>query len=362
MRLLQVVPRLPAALDGVSGYATALSQALSQRGVASHFFVAARGWSTAAHEGPAATPIPEGDASGAAFSRRLAESGAGRVLVHYVNYGYHSRGCPSGLVRGLARWRAEAPERRLITMFHEVYASGPPWRSSFWLGPWQRRLAAQLLRASDGAATSLPLYGRMLARFRPRREVVVAPVFSAVGEPAAVPAPGERRPRVMLVFGGAGNRRRAYGEQREALAAACQALQIAEIIDLGPPLAELPAAVGGRPVRALGARSKEEVASVMLRCFAGFLAYPPGFLPKSTVFASYCAYGLVPVCAGARREPLPAAERPPCWEPGREAVPTDVASLAARARAWYRAHDLARQAAVFHALLLDSASAVERQG
>ena len=40
--------------------------------------------------------------------------------------------------------------------------------------------------------------------------------------------------------------------------------------------------------------------ALLLGSLAGFCSYPPAFLPKSTVFAAYCAHGLLPVCAGRR--------------------------------------------------------------
>ena len=355
MRLAHVVPHLPPEIDGVGGYAAALARGLAGSGVTSRFLVAAPGW--AGDGRGAGTPI--GERSAPHLLRLLAAGGADALLVHYANYGYQRRGCPCWLVEAACRWRAARPSRRLVTFFHEVYASGPPWRSSFWLSPVQRRLAARLLRASDGAATSLGLYGRMLARWGPRQQVRVMPVFSAVGEPEATPALAAR-PRRLLVFGGPGNRRRAYGERRGSLALACAALAIEEIVDLGPPIELLPARVEGVPVRALGTRSEEEVGQVLLGSYAGFLSYPPSFLAKSTVFAAYCAHGMLPVCAwpplSPRRRPPPPPrpaedERPPFWEPGAEAAPADPAALAARARAWYGGHDLKRQAALFRGLL-----------
>ncbi|HVT58071.1 MAG TPA: glycosyltransferase family 1 protein [Thermoanaerobaculia bacterium] len=355
MNLVQIVPQLAPVPDGVGGYATALAQGLARECLASRFLVAASSEPAAADGGlPGTAALSARQHSAHALARLLAESGAELALVHYVNYGYHPRGCPSWLVDGVARWRAAARGRRLVTMFHEVYASGPPWRSSFWLSPVQRRLAARLLHASDGAATSLGLYARMLDRWRPRQAVVVAPVFSAVGEPAELPAPEERRPRRLVVFGGAGNRRRAYGELRQLLAAACQALEVAEIVDLGPAIDEVPESLAGLPVRALGSRPEGEVSAILRRAYAGFLAYPTPFLPKSTVFAAYCAHGLVPVCAWPHRVRQPALERPPCWDAGAEAAPADPAALAARARTWYAGHDLARQAAAFRALLCEA--------
>lgn len=364
--LLQIVPHLPPAIEGVGSYAAALGQALAGYGMSSRFLVGdrdgpgtgqlRRGEGLAAAVGLAGSANLEraviGERSAPALAAQLAASSAGIVLVHYVNYGYERRGCPSWLVGGLVRWRAAAPGRRLMTCFHEVYAGGPPWRSSFWVAPVQRRLAARLLRASDGAATSLALYGRMLARWRPCRQVMVMPVFSTVGEPKVVPPLAERRPRAMLVFGGAGNRRRAYGELRESLIAACRGLSIAKIVDVGPRLAaEQPARLDGLPVRTLGALPEAEVSAVLLRSYAGFLGYPAALLAKSTVYAAYCAHGLVPVCAWPRRRRGQAAAPAPCWEPGREPALADPADLAARARAWYGDHDLAHQAVRFHALL-----------
>ncbi len=319
MRLIQIVPRLPQPTDGVGSHAEALAGALAARyGIETQWMV------------------------GAGFE---AEEN-GPVLLHYVNYGYHRRGCPTGLVEGLARWRQNGGGR-LVTLFHEVWATGPPWRSSFWLAPLQQRLAAALVRLSAAMVTSLDLYGRMVRRWAGDQPIRVMPVFSTVGEPAAAPSLGERARR-MVVFGSAGVRARAWGRELPALAEACRELEIEEILDVGPPTAPatLPDRVGAIPVRALGILPAAEVGSLLLGSRAGFLAYPPSFLPKSTVFAAYCAHGVAPVCAWSRRERT-AGPVPPLWR--RE---TDPAEAAERARAWYDEHTLALQAEVFREMIL----------
>jgi hypothetical protein len=332
VRIVQIVPRsAPAATGGVSAYALALGRELADRcGIESALLPAGNGLE----------------------SRDL---GAPTCLLHYVNYAYHPRGCPAGLSRDLRRWRLGGPaagageERRLVTFFHEVYATGPIWRSSFWLAPVQRRIAAELARASDRVATNLDLYGRMLEGFYPRgpREpIVVTPVLSTVGEPDAVPALADRAPR-MLVFGGPGARSRAYGPERETLAAACQGLGIEEIVDLGPPLAmPIPTKWDGLPVRALGPLPAAEVSARMLAARAGFLSYPPAFLPKSSIFAAYCAHGLLPVCPGKVAE----SGSPPHWNPSFE-VDLSLQEIADAARVWYLGHSIARQAETFRELL-----------
>ncbi len=373
--LLQVVPRLPPSFDGVGAYAAALARALGDCGLPSRFLVTDHaappgdgGPGNLAEGDPAAAAVVLDAPRAGALARQLAASGAGTVLVHYVNYAYQRRGCPRWLVGGAVRWRRAAPGRRLVTVFHEVYATGPPWRSSFWLFPVQRGLAARLLAASDAAVTTLGLYGAILARLRRPAAcpVLLAPVFSTVGEPDTVTAPAARRPRTLAVFGGAGTRGRAYAELAAQLAAACRALAIEQIVDVGPPLPQLPAQVAGVPVRALGALAAGDVGAVLARAYAGFVAYPSGLLAKSTVHAAYCAHGMVPVCAwpGSPGESAAAFDgaadgdgeglnpgEPPFWNPAGGAAPADPDALAARARAWYHGHRLALQAGWYRDLV-----------
>ena len=313
MRIVQIVPRLPPPAEGVGSYALALAGALEGRSIATRFL--------------AATEIPRRADALAAF---LEVERPDAVLLHYANYGYQSRGCPVWLVDGLERWRG-----RLATFFHEVWASGPPWRSSFWLLPVQRRLAARLVRRSASLATSLEIYRGLLGT----RSVEVMPVFSTVGEPAGI-LPLSERARRIVVFGGEGVRRRAWGPFLPSLAAAVRSLQAEEVCDVGAPV-EVPASIRGAPVQRLGPLSGEEVSALLLGSIAGFLAYPPDFLPKSTIFAAYCSHGVLPICAWDRD-----GAAPPCWRGSGD--PQEVATAA---REWYAGHSLERQAERFQGLL-----------
>ncbi len=270
------------------------------------------------------------------------------VLVHYVGYGYQPRGCPTWLVHGLERWRAEADGCRLVTFFHEVYATGRPWQSSFWLSPVQRRLAARLARASDATATSLDLYARLLRRWRPAAAVL--PAASSLGEPAAVPPLAERPPR-MLVFGSAGNRLRVYRDHAEELEAACRALGIEEVADAGPPVAAPTPGPGAVPRVHLGVLPAAEMSAALLRARAGFLAYPADFLPKSSVFAAFCAHGLATLCTTSV-PPVQGLEAGRHYlSPGRPPDPGALQGTADAARAWYGGHGLGRHAVALADLL-----------
>lgn len=307
MRIHQITPHLPPPFEGVGTYAAALAEALAVHGVETRFVV------------------PDRTVEG--FRREIGD--AETVLLHYAGYGYQRRGCPSWLIEGLAGWRG-----RLVTVFHEVWATGPPWRSSFWLLPLQRRIAAGLARRSAALVTTLEIYGDMLRPWA--KGVSVMPVFSTVGEPEAVPAFAERERRI-VVFGGAGVRRRTWERFLPDLARTARELGVREVVDVGPPIA-LPGSVEEVPVRALGVLPPDEVSGLLLESAAGFLAYPPDFLPKSTIFAAYCAHGMLPVCS---------------WEGGRSwwQGEGDPQALATAAHTWYAGHSLAVQAERFRDLL-----------
>jgi hypothetical protein len=356
MRLIHVVPQLPPVLGGVGSYALALARCLRDKaGIESLFLVADPLWpgGEAQEPGLAARRL---ERQAGTLCRRLEEGAAGTaeaaaVLLHYANYGYQHRGCPVWLERGMRLWRASTAgsRRRLVTFFHEVYASGSPWHSSFWLSPLQRRLAARLARLSDSSATSLVLYAGLVERLVPGTGALVLPVLSPLGEPAAPPPLADRQPRRMVLFGGTGARRRALAESRDDLAAACRTLGIEEVLDIGPPLSgALPDAIGGVPLRSLGPLADGEASACLLAAFAGFVAYPPAFFGKSTVFAAYCAHGLLPVCAGGGARPSPGGL---AWSPGAPAGPAELQGVADAARTWYMRHSAAHLAASFRTLL-----------
>jgi hypothetical protein len=178
-------------------------------------------------------------------------------------------------------------------MFHELYASGPIWRSSFWTSPLQRWIAKSLASLSNHCFTNLTVNTRTLQRLTARGEndFTVLPVFSNVGEPEQLPDWDDRKPR-MIVFGSAPQRRRVYLEHRTDLEKACQVLELDEIVDIGAPLdiPQLSVRVSQR-----GILPATEVSREMLAARTGFFAYPTAYLGKSGIFAAYAAHGLVPV-------------------------------------------------------------------
>lgn len=98
------------------------------------------------------------------------------VFLQYVNYCYDRNGIPSKLLEALRRWRSAGESRRLATMFHELYAFGPPWKKAFWLRNLQRQSMIDFAGLSDVVATSNVDYYNNLAKACPASSVHLIPI------------------------------------------------------------------------------------------------------------------------------------------------------------------------------------------
>lgn len=212
------------------------------------------------------------------------------VLVHYSGYGYHRRGLSGWLARELAELKRHHPVR-IMVLFHELHASGPPWRSAFWLGGLQALAARQVVTQADALWTNAEAHAAWLNRcIGSRRDLtpVVRPVFSNVGEPASPPSPAAR-PGHLLVFGSQASRQRVALALRRDRAVLDQ-LALTDIIEAGTGAPTL-TPTAGLSARFAGALSQTEMSDLLLQCRFGLIDYPDDLLAKSSVFAAYAAHG-----------------------------------------------------------------------
>ena len=275
------------------------------------------------------------------------------VLIHFSGYGYERRGLCFWLLRELEQAKARLGDRlRVVTMFHELFASGPPWGSAFWLSPLQAHIARRLARMSDVIWTNTGPHDRWLReQVGPSTTISVQPVFSTVGEPEHLAAVSGRTPS-LVVFGSPSTRRRALA----ALPPYVESLErqgITEIIEVGSGEAS-PWTATGLKLRFLGRMEKPDLRALLERSAYGLIEYPPNCLGKSTVFAAYAAHGCVAINvahaaddsdglqAGKHFVSLSRDTTIPNNEHSREAMAT-------AARFWYEPNSLPRQAAAFAA-------------
>ena len=328
---VQITPAYPPAVSGVGDYAALLARAASVREGRMRTLVAAE-----AADGAEALRDRSADALVAALGA------ADRVLLHYSGYGYARWALCWWLVEGLRRWKHGAPDRRLVTLFHEVYATGPIWRTSFWTARPQRRIVQALAQLTyAGFVTSQGGYER-LRPLRPDLPLEILPVFSNVGEPAEVAQLAGRAARA-VVFGGPVRRERAYAaasRNTAALAAGFDRLGVEEIIDIGPGAVAAPS-LAGRPVRVLGVLPPREVSAWLSDARLGLIDYPWHVMTKSGIAAAYFAHGTLAVNTNRLgRLPDDLVEGQEFVTPQVMRETSDFQEVADAGRAWYAPHGL----------------------
>ena len=293
-QITTIITRLPPAIDVVGDYGLKVALELREHhNLDTKFIVGDPTWDgKASINGFEVEKVRERNSQ----SLIKALDSSERVLLHYVGYGYARRGCPTWLIAGLETWYKKLPEANLVTMFHELYANGAIWSSAFWTSPLQQSLFKRLVRLSDRSITSREEYKIKISQVMAGKhsQVDQLPVFSTVGE-LSQPIPLRQRQRRLVIFGSASWRCYAYRRSLAHLERICRDLEITEIIDIGSGVGfDLPL-VNQITVTAVGIRSVEEISQYLAEAIAGFLDYPTEFLGKSTIFAAYCAYGVVPV-------------------------------------------------------------------
>jgi len=353
MPIIQIVPQLPPAINGLGDYALNLAcQIRNDHALETEFIVCDPVWKGESEiEG---FPVHQSNSrSSTDLIAQLNQLQATTVLLHYVGYGYAKKGCPTWLIKALERWKASHPNSRLVTMFHEPYASGPIWTSAFWLSSLQKQLATRLARLSDRCVTSNEIVTSILERMvnpTTQADIITLPVFSNVGEPDHL-KPLADRPRRLVVFGSRGVRKRAYEQAYANLAATAKALAIDTIYDIGAPTGLEITEVDNIPVISLGKCSADEVSEHLHQSIAGFLDYSPRLLAKSTIFAAYAAHRVLPIVNA-----LPENIRIDGLESGKHywmAASTDALNplvgeaIAHNAHQWYQTHALPVQAHTF---------------
>lgn len=341
--LIQIVPR---GQGGVRDYLECLKSQWTQAGIESHVIELSQASANTQNLLDRMLSLADAGAQPNAQSTFS-------LLIHFSGYGYERRGLCFWLLREVERAQARLGDRlRVVTMFHELFASGPPWGSAFWLSPLQARIARKLARMSDAIWTNTELHGRWLReQVGALTPITVQPVFSNVGEPAP-PTPLSGREPSLVVFGSTSTRRRALAALSRHVGV-LKRLGISEILEVGSGQ-PTPWATVGLGLRFLGRLEQADLGSLLGRSAYGLIEYPPRYLGKSGVFAAYCAYGCVVLNAADTADDCDGLQAGLHFvNLSRSAsIANDGHAREAMSRAahaWYEAHSLSRQAEAFAA-------------
>jgi hypothetical protein len=294
--LLQIVPRVPGGIDGVGDYALTIATRLRDKFGCDTVFATFKNSSAENAAGFEVSSL-EGLLDDA--SRKY-----DHTLLHYVNYGFQKRGIPFRLLSILRALRRQH-RGRLLTIFHELYASGPPWTSTFWLRPLQMHLAKSVGRLSDACIVSSDNFRSELKRMVPNAKIELHPVPSGLGEPSISPNQiVDRDPHQWAIFGGTALVERSLRSFRQVLPRIPDSIAPRRLFVLGGVdnsvtralLVDLTVDSDYRP-RIAAADASE----ILKTCSFGWFNYfhrpdvETSVVLKSSAFASACAHGVIPV-------------------------------------------------------------------
>jgi hypothetical protein len=290
--LIQVVPRLTPTHCGVSDHAIALAHELkSSFGIETAFVI------VNSDERCEGVPYREAYCGASELLAACSLLGGNRrtsVLVHVSGYGYSDDGAPKALADALVKLH-DSGRFLIAAYFHELYADGAPWTSAFWYSRSQKRELARIAKTCSLVVTNTSHHASWL-REQTSATLRVMPVFSNIGECETLVPWNERKP-ALVIYGQSGTREKSYREL-QSLGSLIEALNISEIIDVGAD-ANVPSAIGKLQVRRMGRLSSDQVCDLLSSVQFGFAWHPPRHIAKSGVFASLCAFGVVPVLATA---------------------------------------------------------------
>lgn len=278
--ILQIVPHALGTHDGVGDHAVILAKILQAGYGRETVFVSAKDISKAVN------------------------NNYDNIILHYVNYGYQKRGVPFALLRVLRQLGRSGG--RLLTIFHELYASGSPWQSAFWLRPFQVHIARSISRISDSCIVSSDMMARQLRGLTPNIRVSVHPVFSNFGEPSLSQVQmANRSPHRWVICGGTALVERSLRSFCAIMKQIPPTVSANELFVLGgkdnPIVHSILSGLTETRSDYRPQIAAEEASQILSTCSFAWLDYfhrpdvPTDALLKSSAFAAVCAHGVIAV-------------------------------------------------------------------
>lgn len=275
---------------------------------------------------------------------------ADAVILEYANYAYQRYGIPYWLLQTLSQWKTSG--KRLVTVFHELYAFGKPWSTAFWTSAPQRYVTRALALLSDGMITTTDRHAEILQSWEPKINVRVLPVPSNVGEIRLLSI-AKAREIELIVFGLGRTRERVYLQNEADWKLIRNTIGNVTIHDVGPPVNLPLPELTGFPCIVHGHVPASVLSAMLGTTRWGIVDYYQSNLEKSGVFAAYCAHGVVPIVLrhSTPSDSILEEGRHFLTASSRELSPEKLPELSRTVHQWYAGHSLVEHAQVIHQLL-----------
>jgi hypothetical protein len=361
-QILQIIPTPPNSSDGIGDYALLLAVQLRKDFQVDTRFLIFRNdvYVEPVISGFASSRLPAHNS--AAFCSSI-PTDTKVIIIHFSGYPYfHTNlkgtfgiGTPFWLIHAL-RSVIRSHQLRIIVMFHELPKLH--WQQFYvsdFLNPIHSIVSRRLARMADTVLTSSTNLQAILSQWL-GRDITKISIFSGIGEPESLPHFALRQPH-LVIFGGSA-RNRIYQNHFPALIQSCQLLGIEAIYDVGPPLKLPEAPSSDIKLVEMGFLSQAEISELLLTARVGCIDYAPfpGNLAKSSVFAAYCAHGVLPILTKYNPSEADGLDVDRHYLVlGNKLDDLDrSAAIANRAHEWYQSHTIAEIAKTFFACIANA--------
>ena len=285
--IVQISPTYPPNIGGVGNYAKLLADFLKKKSINSKILVSDH--------------LDNKNKKQRLFGKNnknlyllLENTNSNEIILHFSGYGYASRGLCFNLISTLEKWKQISKSRKLITIFHEIYAIGPIYRMSFWTSLPQKYLAKKLLKLSNIALVTSKQNYITLSSFDKKKKIIYSNVFSNIGE-LKKNKKLKLRKNIAIIFGNNYQKEILYNdilENKNQYERILKKMSIKKIIDIGPKL-EISKKIKFINIKRIGVKSKNYISLLLRDSKVGLVFYPVDQMTKSGIIAAYASHGLV---------------------------------------------------------------------
>lgn len=360
--IIHLVPQLPPVVSGVADYAVLVGHKIEEQQPEIRCGYIACGYQTAGDGAGRFRRNATGSCDATQLWRAVHEISQEfngdidklALVVHYSGYGYDQAGAPGWLADALERRPPQFAAVRIVSMFHELYATAWPWRRAFWYSVRQRGVATRIARISHALITNREQSARWLEQVTGRAAGSVGslPIPSNVGEPCEV-VRWDARASQAVTFGGAAFKRPfLVGRGAQATAALCRKLEIGTLLCIGVPVEidERAFQSNGIDVIQTGFLDAAEVSARFRGARLSLVDYFHGYYSKSSVLAAAAAHGTPPIFPRHREASDGLRFGEHLWDiqsahaAGSQEACARLSAMSQAISAWYAGHSIAQHA------------------
>jgi hypothetical protein len=273
------------------------------------------------------------------------------IVLNYSGYGFQKKGIPVRLAR-LIKYIKEYTSIRVITFFHEIYASGPFYSLGFWTHLFQKQIFKTILKSSSKIICSNQRVQKLILQENSIaiNDLHVMPIISNIGEPTTDHLQFKRE-NCIIVFGTCGLREKVY--QSTMFSSFLKHNNIQYLVDVGEGDLKHLYPIDCE-VRKMGFLHNKEVSDLLLKSKWAGISYPHSLLPKSGVFAAYISHQCCVVNFNISEQNLSEDGLElgsHLVSPADKFEDGDVLHIAKNAHAWYQQHSIKMHISLYQQLL-----------